>query len=98
MRYDFEWDSQKVKSNFHKHKVLFEDAATVFKDPNALSIFDDEHSINEERWITLGISSTGKLLVVCHTFQHLDSRICMVRIFSSRKATKKESKQYEVII
>lgn len=47
MRYDFEWDSQKVKSNFHKHKVLFEDAATVFKDPNALSIFDDEHSINE---------------------------------------------------
>ena len=63
MRYDFEWDPQKAKSNFHKHGVSFEDAATVFQDANALSIFDDEHSIKEERWITLGISSSGRLLV-----------------------------------
>lgn len=98
MRYDFEWDPQKAKSNFHNHGVSFEDAATAFKDPNALSIFDDEHSTNEERWITLGISSSGKLLVTCHTFQELDSKTCVIRIFSSRKATKKESKQYEVII
>ena len=55
MRYDFEWDPQKAKSNFRKHGVSFEDAATVFKDPNALSIVDHEHSINEERWMTLGI-------------------------------------------
>ena len=96
MRYDFEWDPQKAKSNFDKHGVSFEDAATVFKDPNALSIFDTEHSINEERWVTLGIASSGKLLVICHTFQELDSRTFVVRIFSSRKATKKESKQYEV--
>lgn len=75
----------------------FEDAATVSKDPNALSIFDEKHSINEERWITLGISSSGKLLVICHTFHELDSRTCAIRIFSSRKATKNESKQYEVI-
>ena len=98
MRYDFEWDPQKAKSNFHKHGVSFEEAVTVFKDPNALSIFDDEHSIKEERWITLGISSSGKLLVICHTFQELDSKTCMIHIFSSRKATKNESKQYEVII
>ena len=96
MRYDFEWDPQKAKLNFHKHGVSFEDAATVFKNPNALSIFDDKHSINEERWITLGISSSGILLVLCHTFQELDSRTCVIRIFSSRKATKKELKQYEV--
>ncbi len=78
--------------------MSFEDAATVFKDPNALSIFDDDHSIKEERWITLGISASGKLLVTCHTFQGIDSKTCVIRIFSSRKATKKESKQYEVII
>lgn len=78
--------------------MSFENACTVFKDPDALSIFDDEHSVKEERWITLGISSSGKLLVICHTFQELDSRTCVVRIFSSRKATKKESKQYEVMI
>ena len=94
MRYDFEWDPKKAKSNFHKHGVSFEDAATVFKDLNALSIFDDKHSIDEERWVTLGISSFGKLLVVCHTFHELNSRTCVIRIFSSRKATKKESKQY----
>ena len=94
MRYDFEWDSKKAKSNFHEHGVSFEDAATVFKDPNVLSIFDDKHSIDEERWVTLGISSLGKLLVVCHAFHELNSRTCVIRIFSSRKATKKESKQY----
>lgn len=98
MRYDFEWDPQKAKSNFDKHGVSFESACTVFKDPNALSISDDEHSIKEERWITLGISSSGKLLVICHTFQELDSKTCVIRIFSSRKATKRESKQYEVKI
>ena len=87
----------KSEIEFHKHGVSFEDAATVFQDANALSIFDDEHSIKEERWITLGISSSGRLLVTCHTFQKLDSRTCVIRIFSSRKATKKESKQYEVI-
>jgi len=94
MRYDFEWDFQKAKSNFHKHGISFEETATVFKDPNALSIFDDEHSIKEERWVTLGISSSGKLLVVCHTFQELNARTCVIRMFSSRKATKKETKQY----
>ena len=95
MRYDFEWDSQKAKSNFHKHGVLFEDAATIFKDINALSIPDEEHSIDEERWVTLGMSSSGKLLVSCHTFQNVDSRTCVIRIFSIRKATKKESARYK---
>ncbi|MFH1857066.1 MAG: BrnT family toxin [Candidatus Omnitrophota bacterium] len=94
MRYDFEWDSQKAKSNLRKHGISFEETATAFKDPNALSIFDNEHSINEERWITLGISSSGKLLVICHGFQKIDLKTCVIRIFSSRKATKKESKQY----
>ncbi|MBU0463779.1 MAG: BrnT family toxin [Proteobacteria bacterium] len=77
-----------------KHGISFEESATVFKDPMALSVYDDEHSINEERWFTLGLSKAGKLLLVCHTFQRQSDTIVAIRIFSSRKATKKESKQY----
>ena len=55
MRYNFEWDNNKNKSNQKKHGVSFEQATAVFQDPLALTLFDDEHSITEERWITLGI-------------------------------------------
>ncbi|MFH1958298.1 MAG: BrnT family toxin [bacterium] len=94
MRYVFEWNIGKAKSNLSKHEVSFEDAATVFKDVNALSIFDKKHSDEEERWITLGFSVSGRLLVVCHTFRRIDSKQSVIRIISSRKATKLESKQY----
>ena len=60
------------KSNATKHGVAFERAATVFRDPNALSVFDEEHSDEEERWLTLGIDGNGTLLVVHHTFTNLD--------------------------
>ena len=94
MRYYFEWDPQKAKINLKKHKVSFERACTVFKDPNALSIYDEEHSEEEERWITLGMDINGTLLVVVHTFEQLDENTCKIRIISARKATKKEIKQY----
>ena len=94
MNYNFEWSYQKAKLNVKNHGVHFEESATVFKDPMALSIYDDEHSINEERWFTLGISKAGKLLLVCHTFQKQSDANVSIRIFSSRKATKKEAKQY----
>ena len=94
MNYNFEWSYQKAQSNVTKHGVSFEESATVFKDPMALSIYDDEHSINEERWLTLGISKAGKLLLVCHTFQKHSNATVSIRIFSCRKETKKESKQY----
>ena len=55
MIYNFEWDNKKNKSNQKKHGVSFEQATTVFQDPRALTLFDDEHSITEERWVTLGI-------------------------------------------
>jgi len=92
--YNFEWDPDKARSNQIKHGVGFEEAATIFKDPRALSIFDDEHSTNEDRWVTMGISNTGKLLTVCHTFQKNDEDIVAIRIFSGRKATKIEIEQY----
>ena len=95
MRYNFEWDPEKARANKRKHKVSFELASTVFRDPKALSVFDSEHGGSEERWLTLGISATGTLLVVHHTYDQLDAVMVRIRIISSRKATKRETQQYE---
>ena len=93
MNYHFEWDPSKARSNTEKHGVSFEEAATVFRDPHASTIFDSDHSQVENRWVTLGISSNGKLLVICHTFKTENGAVS-IRIFSCRKATKREKKQY----
>jgi uncharacterized protein len=95
MRYDFEWDIKKARDNVRKHKISFERAATVFRDPNMRSIADNEHSNDEERWITLGLDETGNLLVTVHTFLEVARNISRVRIISARKATKQEKHQYE---
>jgi uncharacterized DUF497 family protein len=95
VNYNFEWDPNKAKSNRDKHGLSFEETATVFRDPMAFSIFDDEHSTNDERWVTIGISNSGRLLVVCHTFQRYNDNNVAIRIFSGRKATKKETEQYK---
>jgi uncharacterized DUF497 family protein len=95
MRYDFEWDIRKAKSNVHKHKISFDRAATIFRDPNILSIPDGEHSKLEERWLTMGLDETAILLVISHTFKSLDVDVCQIRIISARKATKKEELSYE---
>lgn len=92
--YDFEWDPNKARMNRRKHGVAFELAATVFRDPRALSVFDDAHSSAEDRWITLGFSASGGLLVVHHTFQEVNPGTIRIRILSSRKATKNETAQY----
>jgi len=68
-QYQFEWDPVKARRNLKDHGVGFEGATTVFLDPQALSEFDEEHSHYEDRWITLGLDSTGSLLVVCHTYR-----------------------------
>lgn len=64
----FSWDEKKAGANLKKHKISFEEAKTVFSDPNARMIFDPEHSGNEDRFILLGISSGLRLLVVCHCY------------------------------
>ncbi len=92
--YNFEWDTGKAQENRRKHGVSFEQAATVFYDPRAASIYDSQHSGKEDRWITMGISTTAGLLVVHHTFQEIDSSHVRLRIFSCRKATSAEVKQY----
>lgn len=95
MNYNFEWDPAKAKDNLKKHGVGFELAATVFRDPRALSVYDDEHSLKEDRWVTLGVSSSGGLLAVHHTFEEIGENVIRIRIFSSRKAGKREIRQYE---
>ena len=96
INYNFEWDIEKAKLNISKHGVSFRESASVFKDSMALSMYDEDHSKDEERWITLGISERGRLLLVCHTFKQEPDNNVKIRIFSSRKASKKESKQYGV--
>ena len=87
----FVWDENKARDNLEKHKISFEEAQTVFSDPNARVIFDTEHSSDEERFILLGISSGLRLLVVCHSYREAET---LIRIISARKATKNEQKQY----
>lgn len=95
MRYDFEWDPPKARANRSKHRVSFEEGATVFQDPRMLTLYDGSHSRNEDRWITLGLSVMGRLLVVNHTFPETASDRVPVRIISTRRATAREKRQYE---
>jgi len=87
----FEWDADKAASNAAKYGVTFEDAKSVFADERARLIDDPRHSGAEERFILLGLSSTLRLLVVCHCYR---SENAVVRIISARKATKPESLYY----
>lgn len=95
MNLHVEWDPQKAASNLRKHRVSFAEATEVFRDPLALTLFDDDHSEGEERWVTLGQVKNRRLVVVVHTWQEKDSDIIHMRIISAREATAHEAKQYE---
>lgn len=97
MRYVFDWDPGKDRSNIQKHRLSFFQASTVFRDPNQLSIYDDEHSQDEDRWITLGIDSSGILRIIVHTFEKITEDVYRIRIISARKATQSEEDQYQEI-
>ena len=94
MEYRFEWDRTKARANLAKHGVSFEEGATVFRDPQMVSVYNGEHSETEDRWATLGISGIGRLLVVCHTFHAASGESAAIRIISSRRATRRETRQY----
>jgi len=85
------WDEKKNQDNIRDHKVSFQEAETVFYDPNAKIIHDPDHSVKEDRFIILGISKLLKLLVVCHCYREDDE---IIRIITARKATKKETRSY----
>ena len=94
MRIDFDWDLAKAASNATKHGVTFEEAATVFGGLLARSILDRESGAGEERWITLGETTRGHLLVVVHTWNDINPDRAAVRIISARRPTTKEARQY----
>lgn len=89
MKPQFEYDEAKAAENLRKHGVSFVEATTVYDDPRFITVIDEEHSSDEERYITLGLSGVGRLLMVAHT-----EREGRIRIISVRKATKKEQKFY----
>ena len=93
----FEWDPAKAASNLRKHKVSFDLARQVFEDRHSLSVIDDAHSEFEERWITVGRTRNGRLLVVCHTDAETDDDKASVRIISARPATPSERRQFESV-
>ena len=87
---EFEWDDEKAINNLKKHDVSFQEGATIFNDPLIATIFDPDHSESEERYISMGISVQGRLLVVIHT-----ERGERIRLISCRRATSAERKTYE---
>lgn len=93
--YDFEWNNAKALLNFSKHGITFDQGATVFLDPLALTVFDAAHSQDEERWLTVGLEEGGKLLVVAHTYKTIRPDNARVRLISVRPATKRERQFYE---
>jgi hypothetical protein len=90
MNSNLEWDEAKAAANRRKHQVGFEEGATVFEDPFLLTFPDPEHSESEERYLNIGYSTQGRLLVVVHA-EHNEK----IRISSCRKATPTERKSYE---
>lgn len=88
----FTWDQNKARTNLEKHGVSFEEAATVFNDPLALTYNDPDHSLGEEHFLTFGLSNlTGRRLLV---ISHLDT-LGLIRIISARNVTKQEQRIYE---
>ncbi|MBQ4514818.1 MAG: BrnT family toxin [Anaerolineaceae bacterium] len=88
----YEWDDKKNRINIQKHGISFEEAATAFEDPNALTLPDEKHSIDEDRFWLIGFSSRANLLIVSHCFREGQ----VIRIISARKAEKIEKLVYNI--
>ena len=87
---EFAWDENKAVKNFSKHKVSFEEAKTVFNDPLYIDFYDPDHSYEEERYLIVGLSSKGRLLIVSYA-----ERRDLIRIISAREVTRSEREVYE---
>lgn len=86
----FEWDAGKDRDNRRRHRVSFSEAASALVDPLSLTMADPDHSVEEERFVTIGRSDDGHLLVVVHT-----ERDNVNRIIGARPATRRERREYE---
>jgi uncharacterized DUF497 family protein len=90
----FDWDSRKAQSNWRKHGVSFQEAATAFLDPDGLDGEDSDHSKSEPRRLRLAISASGRVLLIAYTIRS-DENEETTRIISARRASRKERKKYE---
>jgi len=95
--FDFSWDDRKARTNLAKHGVSFRLASSVFGDPLSVTIFDEDHSDDEERWVTLGRAENGSVLVVIHTTEEVSANELHIRIISARRADRDEVKDYEQV-
>jgi uncharacterized DUF497 family protein len=86
----FRWDSRKAAENLRKHRVSFDEATTVFDDPLSVTIPDPDHSVGEQRFLLLGVSHRGRLLVVAHS-----ERDDSIRIITARRADRQERRTHE---
>ena len=87
---NFEWDPGKARQSRLKHRISFQEAATVFGDPLAITYPDPDHSVSEQRFITVGMSGAGRVLMLAHLDRNEN-----IRIISARKTTRRERKHYE---
>jgi len=90
MKLDFQWHEEQAKANLKKHRVSFDEATTVFIDPFSITIPDPAHSVGEQRYIDIGSSDKGRVLVVVYA-----ERGATIRVISCRKATPSERRLYE---
>ncbi|MDE2886942.1 MAG: BrnT family toxin [Gemmatimonadota bacterium] len=90
MSFKFEWDDNKAASNFTKHRVAFIEAKSIFEDPFHVDFYDPDHSYDEQRYVLVGQSERGRLLIVSYT-----ERGEVVRLIGAREATRRERESYE---
>ncbi len=95
MKLIFEWDRNKAKSNLRNHKVSFEESKSIFQDEMLVTFFDEFHSDDEDRFISIGTSENSRILLVVHTEIAEVNDTFLIRIISGRKATASERKIYE---
>ena len=87
----FDWDDAKAHENLRKHGVSFEEARTAFSDDQAILLPDPDHSVEEDRFVLIGLSSTLRVLTVVHGYRESDR---VIRLISARRATRSERAQY----
>ncbi|MBN1505690.1 MAG: BrnT family toxin [Sedimentisphaerales bacterium] len=87
---EFEWDPEKAKANRSRHRISFGEAATALRDPLGITVFDPDHSQDEDRYLTVGMSDRGRAMIVAHT-----DRGDRIRIISARELTRTEREHYE---
>lgn len=95
MQLIFEWDHSKAQANVKKHKISFDEAKTIFNDPFLITFLDDDHSLYETRFLSIGMSLKSRILLVVHTEREEHPDTIIVRIISCRKATPSERSVYE---